>query len=116
MSFRTSSRDGFGPEGGAPMFRQLPAFAPLLGLGVGLTCAAVALAAPATTLLSVKAAGGDSGNDGSAVPMLSVNDRAVLFDSYATNLVAIADGNNVTDLFVRDLKTGTTSLVTINAA
>ncbi len=42
--------------------------------------------------------------------------RVIIFTSTSTNLVALPDTNNATDLFVRDLKTGVTSLVSVNAA
>jgi len=87
----------------------------LFTFGAGLALAGVALAAPMTTLVSVKSAGGDSGNGHSYSPVLGSDGKLVLFWSEATNLTAENDANDVQDLFVRDVKTGTTTLVTVTA-
>jgi Tol biopolymer transport system component len=55
---------------------------------------------------------GNEANGASFLPRLSASGRFVVFDSNATNLVA-GDTNGKTDIFVRDLKTGTTSLVSV---
>ncbi len=61
------------------------------------------------TRVSVAVDGGDP--DGpSSNPDLSADGRFVVFESAATNLVA-GDSNGVPDVFVRDLQTGTTALV-----
>ena len=61
------------------------------------------------TRVSVAADGGDP--DGpSSNPDLSADGRFVVFESSATNLVA-GDTNGAPDVFVRDVQTGTTALV-----
>lgn len=62
-----------------------------------------------TTLLVSADPNGVSGNGISAEPAISGDGRYVAFTSSATNLVA-GDVNQVTDVFVRDLSTGTTLL------
>ncbi len=68
-----------------------------------------------TTLVSVNQPGTASGNDDSFAPVMSGNGRFVAFDSDASDLVA-NDTNGTLDIFVRDLKTGTTTLVSVNQA
>ena len=67
-----------------------------------------------TTLASIAADGGDANGDSNS-PVLSANGRYLVFQSTASNIVA-NDNNMSTDLFRRDLLTGTTSLVSVNAA
>lgn len=66
-----------------------------------------------TTLVSVKRGGSSGGNGDSGTASISANGRFVLFQSDANDLVA-TDSNERGDVFVRDLRTGTTKLVTIN--
>ena len=54
--------------------------------------------------------GGAQADSVSRDPMISPNGRFVVFDSYASNLVR-GDTNGKQDVFIRDLKTGTTRLV-----
>ncbi|MDD5322169.1 MAG: hypothetical protein PHD43_16470, partial [Methylococcales bacterium] len=68
-----------------------------------------------TTLVSVNSAGTDSGNGFSLKPVLSADGRFVAFNSAANDLV-VNDTNNTDDIFVRDLKKGTTTLVSVNSA
>lgn len=56
--------------------------------------------------------GDAEGNAGSFNPSLSADGRYVVFDSDAGNLVP-GDTNNARDVFVRDLLTGTTILVSV---
>ena len=58
---------------------------------------------------------GTQGDAGSYSPVISANGRHVVFLSSASNLDP-ADTNGFPDLFVRDLETGATSLVTIGPA
>ena len=67
------------------------------------------------TLVSVNGAGTDSGNRGSSSPLLSADGRFVAFGSIASDLVA-TDTNGNQDVFVRNLQTGTTTLVSVNRA
>src|SRR3954451_23163109 len=63
----------------------------------------------AVTRVSVAADGGDA-NGPSASPDVSADGRFVVFESAASNLVA-GDSDGVADVFVRDLQTGRTALV-----
>jgi hypothetical protein len=65
-----------------------------------------------TTIRVSVASDGTQGDKGSAKPTISADGRYVSFTSTATNLVA-GDTNNVDDVFVHDLLTKTTSLVTL---
>src|ERR1041385_3351135 len=71
------------------------------------------LQAGTTTRVSVGSAE-EEGDGGSAWPSISSDGRFVAFHSDATNLVA-GDSNGSTDVFVRDLQSGTTSLVSVGA-
>ncbi len=64
-----------------------------------------------TTLVSrASGAGGAKGNANSLTPAISPNGRYVTFSSQSTNLDP-ADTDSTQDVFVRDLQTGTTTLV-----
>jgi Tol biopolymer transport system component len=65
-----------------------------------------------TACVSVDAAG-VPGNGMSTDPAISADGRFVAFGSSATNLVA-GDANGWPDVFVRDLQTGTTTLVSLS--
>jgi Tol biopolymer transport system component len=67
-----------------------------------------------TTLVSVNLSGAGGGNGDSFPSEVSTNGRYVLFESSASDLVA-GDTNGVTDIFLRDLVAGTTTLVTTNS-
>jgi uncharacterized repeat protein (TIGR01451 family) len=72
------------------------------------------------TMVSVNAAGTDggySGNTGTKTQVsVSADGTKVAWASLATNLTATADTNGLPDVFVRDLTTNTTELVSVNAA
>jgi hypothetical protein len=68
-----------------------------------------------TTLVSVNASGNDGGNGDSQNPAISADGRYVAFESRADNLVA-NDNNTWSDVFVRDMQTGITTLVSVNSA
>jgi Calx-beta domain/WD40-like Beta Propeller Repeat len=68
-----------------------------------------------TTFVSVNLAGTGGGNGDSRKPTISADGRYVAFESSASNLVA-NDTNNTSDVFVRDLQTNTTILVSVNSA
>ena len=74
----------------------------------------------ATAILSVDSAGNALGNSGNAILRhltFSPDSHYLAFQTQASNMVAgISDTNNAPDLFVRDLTTGVTSVVTVNAA
>ncbi len=65
----------------------------------------------ATERVSV-ATGGAQGNSASGIPSISRNGRYVAFESMASNLVP-GDTNNFQDVFVRDLRSGTTERVSV---
>jgi Tol biopolymer transport system component len=67
------------------------------------------------TLLISEAADGGCANGASTEPVMTPDGTCVVFISAATNLVA-GDTNGIPDVFVRDLITQTTSLVSVNAA
>jgi uncharacterized repeat protein (TIGR01451 family) len=66
-----------------------------------------------TLALVSKSTAGIVGNDNSAQPSVSADGRYVAFASAATNLVT-GDNNGWSDIFVRDLVAGTTTLVSVN--
>jgi Tol biopolymer transport system component len=66
-----------------------------------------------TTLVSINASNDASGN-GDSIPIgLSHDNRYVLFESFASDLVN-GDTNGVGDVFIRDLTLGSTLLVSVN--
>ncbi|MCA2215031.1 TolB family protein [Jidongwangia harbinensis] len=71
------------------------------------------LRAGATTLVSVPAVSGGTSGWGAFTPDISADGRRVAFMSTGNNLVA-GDTNNNSDIFVRDLRAGTTTLVSVS--
>src|SRR5262249_39633410 len=69
-----------------------------------------------TTLISENLARTGSGNSGSSGAVISVDGRTVAFSSDASDLVPNDTNGTDTDVFVRDLTTATTTLVSVNAA
>ena len=69
--------------------------------------------AATTTLVSVNMAGNGGGNGDSFPTGISTNGQYVLFESSASDLVA-GDTNNASDIFVRDLGSGLTTLVSVS--
>jgi hypothetical protein len=55
------------------------------------------------------------GNGDSGAPTIGANGRFVAFDSASTNLVG-GDGNGYRDVFIRDLKAGTTRRVSLSSS
>ena len=66
-----------------------------------------------TTLVSVNLSGTGTGNGTSQKPTISADGRYVVFESDASDLVP-NDTSTKNDIFVRDLQTGTTTLVSVN--
>jgi Tol biopolymer transport system component len=64
-------------------------------------------------LVSVNSAGTGSGNRDSLNPVISADGSVVAFSSIASNLNPL-DTNTMSDIFARDLNTGTTYLVSIS--
>lgn len=69
-----------------------------------------------TTLVSANGAGTDSGNNDSYAPWLSADGRLVMFESQANDLGPVDGNSSATDLYVHDLGTGITQLVSMNNA
>ena len=67
------------------------------------------------TLVSVNTSGSGGGRGNSTSPSISADGRWVAFESEAPDLVT-NDFNKLSDVFVRDLLSGTTWLVSINAS
>jgi Tol biopolymer transport system component len=78
----------------------------------GATGAQAATAAQGTTMRVSVAAGGGDTSANSNWPSASADGRYVAFSSWADNLVP-NDTNDDPDIFVRDLQTGTTRLVSV---
>ena len=72
------------------------------------------LVAGTTTLVSA-ASSGASGNCESYSPVLSADGRHIAFESYASDLVANDANGAIRDVFVRDLSTGVTTLMSAAA-
>src|SRR4051812_12643936 len=72
-----------------------------------------ALGLERTTLVSVRGDEGGPGNGASRWAKISADERFVVFESLASDLV-LADGNGTNDVFVRDLAHGTTQLISVN--
>ncbi len=68
-----------------------------------------------TTLVSINYGGTGGGNSNSSSGLVSADGRYVVFESDATDLV-VGDTNNATDIFQRDLQTGTTTLISVSTA
>lgn len=98
---------------------SLIAFGLISILTVGLATSnqqAVAATFGSYQFVSVNNSGdGQGGNNHSNGPIISANGQVVGFISTASNLVA-GDTNNVRDVFVRNLKTNITSLVSTSSA
>jgi hypothetical protein len=73
------------------------------------------LATDALSLVSVNRTGAAAGNRDSVNPHLSASGRFVVFSSDASDLVT-NDNNNYGDVFLRDLLTGTTFLISVDNA
>jgi Tol biopolymer transport system component len=70
------------------------------------------LVAGRTSLVSVDHSGRGGGNDHSEAPTLSADGRTIAFESAASNLV-LNDTNGFKDVFVRELSSGVTRLVSV---
>jgi hypothetical protein len=86
-----------------------------IGLSIVSVLFASAVQGQTPTLVSINRTGTNSGNSGSDGQVTSANGRFVAFESLASDLVA-NDSNGLWDVFVRDLQTSTTTLVSINSA
>lgn len=66
------------------------------------------------TMVSRNQAGGECANGDSSEPAISADGRFVAFTSLATDLVSDPDHNRFTDIYVRDLPAGSTTLLSAN--
>ena len=73
------------------------------------------LKAGRTTRLSVSSAGKQGNGESLGALTMSADGRYVAFTSLASNLVA-NDANDITDVFIRDLRSGKTTLASLGAA
>jgi hypothetical protein len=85
-------------------------------IGMSLLFSTQAAMAQRLTLVSVNGAGTGPGNGGSEGPSLSADGRFLAFSSTATDLVSNDTNGSIQDVFVRDMLTGTTTLVSVNSA
>jgi Tol biopolymer transport system component len=70
-----------------------------------------------TTRISVSSAGRQANGESVGAPSFSVDGRYVAFSSLASNLVPGDDkANDIMDVFVRDLRAGTTTIASLGAA
>ncbi len=83
-------------------------------LAGGATLSSLHVAGAETTRVSVSSAG-IQGNDGSSATAISADGRFVVFESFASNLVA-GDTNGRPDIFVRDRQTKQTMRVSVSSA
>ena len=67
------------------------------------------------SLVSVNHSGNSGGNSDSVAPALSADGVWVVFESNASDLVS-GDTNGVADIFMRNLQTGKTRLISVDAA
>ncbi len=71
---------------------------------------------PRTELISGRADGSGPGNGATIGAQISGDGKQVLFESFASDLVAEADANGNRDIFLRDLDAGTTIRLSSRAA
>lgn len=67
-----------------------------------------------TTLVSVNA-GGAQADAGSGVPSISADGHFVAFESSAANLAALLDANGFTDIYVKDMQTGSVTRASLSS-
>jgi len=72
------------------------------------------MVAGTTSLVSQNSSGTGSANGYSFYPSITADGSSVAFLSYAPDLVSTVNVNGVGDVFIRNLKSGTTSLVSVN--
>ena len=90
--------------------RRLRTFAVLTVLILAFAVASGAVAGPGDTTLISRALDGTAGNGDSNAPAISDDGSLVVFESRATNLVA-GDTNGSPDVFLYDVQTGETALI-----
>ncbi len=67
-----------------------------------------------TTVLVSVTATGELANGGSEAPVISADGRYVAFDTGATNLASLPDANGFTDVYVKDMQTGTVTRASLS--
>lgn len=88
----------------------------LIGLSLLLSLSALPAFGQKPNLVSVRYGGDGSASAHSRAPSVSSDGRFVAFESTAFNLTGIKDENGRSDVFVRDLRTGVTKLVSVNTS
>jgi Tol biopolymer transport system component len=68
-----------------------------------------------TTRVDVGSLGNETNNASGDAPAISADGRYVAFDSHASNLV-LGDTNGAADIFVHDLRSGTTTRVSVDSS
>src|SRR3954453_6718010 len=99
-------------QGGEPGRRIARVVVVVAICAAGASLAPAAWAAQGTTVRVSVAAGGGDTSANSNWPSASADGRYVAFSSWADNVVP-NDANGESDVFVRDLQTGTTRLVSV---
>jgi hypothetical protein len=69
-----------------------------------------------SALVSVNSSGTGSGNNASGSPVISADGTTVAFESLASDLSSLDTNGNTDDIFVRNVATGTTRLLSANSA
>jgi uncharacterized repeat protein (TIGR01451 family) len=108
---------GFSADGTKVLFASAAQLAPEDDNGITDDLYLRDLAAGTTTLVSVNADGTGAGDRGASFGSLTPDGERALFTSPSDNLVTEGlDANGLNDVFLRDLTTGTTRLVSTDAA
>lgn len=109
--------EGFSADGTKVLFSTWAPLVPEDGNGTTNDLYLRDLAAGTTTLVSVNADGTGAGDRGAGSGSLTPDGERVLFTSPSSNLVSdVVDANGFNDVFLRDLATGTTRLVSTDAS
>jgi uncharacterized repeat protein (TIGR01451 family) len=109
--------EGFSADGTRVLFSTWEPLVPEDGNGTSHDLYLHDLAAGATTLVSVNADGTGAGDRGAGGGSLTPDGERVLFTSLSSNLATdVVDANGLNDVFMRDLATGTTRLVSTDAS
>lgn len=69
-----------------------------------------------TSVVAVNTSGAPAGTDSAGHLDISANGRFVVFQSREPNLTTLPDTQNNMDIFIRDMQSGVTSMVSVNSA
>jgi Tol biopolymer transport system component len=112
---RASSGAAFSPDGSSLAFGSVATNLVATDTSGGSNIFMRDIATGTTTLVSQDVAGTGASNGATTGPVFDPDGTKLAFTSTASNLVAV-DTNGASDVFVRDLVAGTTTLVSRNAA